>query len=207
MDKLGVHTILRCPGITDTRKDKGKTMTNRWIRLACVGMFALCLAFAALPAKALTVSAGNPAPEFELKDLDGKVVKLADYRGKVVMMAFWASWCPRCMEELAFLQGLYTGKKDQLTILAINQDTKNLSQAHVDSLRSEIKQMGLEFPVLLDTEFEVWQKYGINALPTSVVVDKEGKIVYAEPNYYWASQKKIRNVLAGLGIGTPEAED
>lgn len=180
-----------------------KIFGKKWLM---AGFLAAAIALTALGASALTVSAGKPAPDFTLKDINGKAVHLADYKGKVVMMAFWASWCPRCMEELAFLQGLYTGRQDQLVILAINQDTKNLSQTHIESLREETTQMGLEFPILFDTEFEVWQKYGINALPTSVIVDKTGMIVFAEPNYYWASQKKIRSVLAGLGIGTAEAE-
>jgi peroxiredoxin len=93
-----------------------------------------------------------------------------------------------------------------MVVLAINQDTKNLSDTHIEKLKASIDEMGLEFPVLIDKEFEAWQKYGINALPTSVIVDREGKVAFAEPNYYWASQKKIKAVLAGLGIGKTAKE-
>ena len=154
--------------------------------------------------KALSVKEGEPAPDFEITSIDGAKVKLSSFRGKVVLLAFWASWCPRCMEELAFLQGLYTGYKDKLTVLAVNQDTKNLSETHLAKLKETVKEMGLEFPILIDLEFEAWQKYGINALPTSIIVDKDGKVLFAEPNYYWASQKKIKNLLAGVGIGKAE---
>lgn len=160
-------------------------------------------AFATL-GHALTVKDGDMAPDFEISTLDGKKVKLSSYRGKVVLLAFWASWCPRCLEELAFLQGLYTGNKEKLTVLAVNQDTKNLSDAHLAKLKETVAEMNLSFPILIDLEFDAWQKYGINALPTSIIVDPAGKVVFAEPNYYWASQNKIKGILAGLGIGKAE---
>ncbi|MBI5441176.1 MAG: TlpA family protein disulfide reductase [Deltaproteobacteria bacterium] len=143
------------------------------------------------------------APDFSLEDVNGKPVTLSAYRGKVVLLAFWASWCPRCMEELAFLQGLSTGLEKELAVLAINQETQNLSPAHVAKLRDEVSGLGIQFPVLLDKNLDVWQAYGINALPTSVILDRDGSVRFAEPNYYWASQKKIKAVLAGLGIGSP----
>lgn len=174
---------------------------SRFLLLATV--FALALSLAA-QSHALTVKDGDPAPDFEISTIDGGKVKLSSFKGKVVLLAFWASWCPRCMEELAFLQGLYTAYKDNLTVLAINQDTKNLSEAHLAKLKETVKEMGLGFPVLIDLEFDAWQKYGINALPTSIIVNKEGKIVFAEPNYYWASQSKIKNILAAEGIGKAE---
>lgn len=165
---------------------------------------ALILGLFATTGHALTVKDGDMAPDFEISTLDGTKTKLSSYKGKVVLLAFWASWCPRCLEELAFLQGLYTGNKDKLTVLAINQDTKNLSETHLAKLKETVTEMNLSFPVLIDLEFEAWQKYGINALPTSIIVDQEGKIVFAEPNYYWASQNKIKGILAGLGIGKAE---
>ena len=182
-----------------------KTSLSRTLVKPLLLALLICLAVTTT-ASAITVKEGETAPDFEITTLAGEPVKLADYRGKVVLLAFWASWCPRCMEELAFLQGLYTGFKDQLTVLAINQDTKNLSESHLAKLQKDVNEMGLEFPVLVDLEFDAWQKYGINALPTSIIVDTDGKVVFAEPNYYWASQKKIKNVLAGLGIGKPVEE-
>lgn len=170
-----------------------------------MAVIAFALTFtAAAPSNALTVKDGDAAPDFEITKIDGGKTKLSSYKGKVVLLAFWASWCPRCMEELAFLQGLYTAYSDKLTVLAVNQDTKNLSEAHLSKLKETVKEMGLSFPVLIDLEFDAWQKYGINALPTSIIVDPGGKVAFAEPNYYWASQKKIKNILAGMGIGKAE---
>lgn len=154
----------------------------------------------ARPGHAVCLELGQEAPDFTISDIDGNPVTLSKLRGKVVLLAFWASWCPRCMEELAFLQGLYTGLSDELEVLAINQETQNLSATHVAKLKEEIEELGIEFPILLDKELEVWKSYCINALPTSVILDKEGKVRFVEPNYYWASQKKIKTVLRELGV-------
>ncbi|RMG93373.1 MAG: TlpA family protein disulfide reductase, partial [Candidatus Dadabacteria bacterium] len=138
--------------------------------------------------------------DFTIEDINGSPVSLSSFQGKVVLMAFWASWCPRCMEELAFLQGLYTGNEDKMVILAVNQETQNLSASHVAKLKEDIETLGITFPVLLDKNLDVWKLYCINALPTSVILDQEGNVRFAEPNYYWASQKKIRKVLEDLGV-------
>jgi peroxiredoxin len=173
------------------------------------GVFALCVAVALFwagappQARALCLETGTPAPDFVLEDMDGQPVKLSDYRGKVVFLAFWASWCPRCMEELAFLQGLYTGLSKDLVVLAVNQETQNLSKTHVARIKEEVAGLGIQFPILLDKELTVWKSYCINALPTSVILDREGNVRFAEPNYYWASQKKFRAVLEELGVAVP----
>ncbi len=170
-------------------------------RTILVALIVLSFALSAGTAMALSVGKGDMAPDFTLNNLDDKPVKLSDGRGKVVLLAFWASWCPRCMDELAFLQELYAEHKDEMVVIAVNQDTKNLSKTHLEKLKVDIAKMKLGYEVLLDLKFEAWQQYGINALPTSVIIDREGKIVYVEPNYYWASQKKIKGVLKELGLG------
>ena len=180
-------------------------MERRYFRNLAVLLAAVLvvLSFASV-GRALTVKDGEAAPDFEISKLEGGKAKLSSYKGKVVLLAFWASWCPRCLEELAFLQGLYTGNKDKLTVLAINQDTKNLSETHLAKLKEMVAEIGVTFPILIDLDFDVWQRYGINALPTSIIVDKDGKVLFAEPNYYWASQKKIKGILAAQGIGKAE---
>lgn len=180
-------------------------MTKRVLRAAVLGFLVLvyCGALRADSANALCVDEGKPAPDFSLEDLNGKRVTLSELKGKVVLLAFWASWCPRCMEELAFLQGLYTGFEKDLTVLAINQETQNLSASHVAKLKDEIANFGIQFPVLLDRNLDVWKLYCINALPTSIILDREGVVRFAEPNYYWASQKKIKTILLELGVSKP----
>jgi len=151
-------------------------------------------------ATAICVEAGKDAPGFTLEDVDGNIVSLSDYKGKVVMIAFWASWCSRCMEEMSFLQGLYASLSNDIVVLAINQETQNLSPKHVEKLKTELKELGISFPILLDKELDVWSSFCINALPTSVILDRDGKVYFAEPNYYWASQEKITKALVDLGV-------
>ncbi len=172
-------------------------MRRQWISALLVASF---LVLGTAPGWSLCLKQGQTAPDFTIEDIDGNPVTLSSFRGKVVLMAFWASWCPRCMEELAFLQGLATALKDELVVLAINQETQNLSPKHVAKLKKEIQDLGISFPVLLDKNLDVWKLYCINALPTSVILDRDGKVRFAEPNYYWASQKKIRKVLEELGV-------
>lgn len=152
---------------------------------------------------ALCVAEGRPAPDFTLETLEGGVAELSALRGRPVLLVFWATWCPRCMEQLAFLQGLQTSLGDRLAILAVNQETQLLSPAHVAKLREELRALGIELPVPLDRELSVWQDYCIGALPTTVILDREGIVRFAEPNFYWASREKIESVLRGLGVRLP----
>jgi thiol-disulfide isomerase/thioredoxin len=115
-------------------------------------------------------------------------------------MAFWASWCSRCLEELTFLQELNADLSDDIVVLAINQETQNLSATHVEQLKQQAAELGVEYPIVLDRDLDVWSAYCINALPTSVILDRKGVIRFAEPNYYWASKKKITKVLLELGV-------
>jgi peroxiredoxin len=152
------------------------------------------------PAKAICVEEGQVAPDFTLESIDGKSVSLSSHRGKVVVIAFWAAWCPPCLEELTFLQELSAELSNDVVVLAVNQETQLLSQAHVEQLKHQVAEWGIEHPILLDKNLDVWGEYCINALPTSVIIDREGEIRFAETNYYWASNEKITNVLSDLGV-------
>jgi peroxiredoxin len=156
---------------------------------------ALCLsAFSPIPASALTVEVGQPVPKVTLPTIDGQSVALDSFKGKIVLIAFWASWCPRCGEELTFLQGIYKSSPD-IVVLAVNQESQNISRAHIERVKNTLKEWKIDFPVLLDKNLDAWNAFGINALPTSVIVDKKGMIRYAEANYYWATQERIAEVI------------
>lgn len=161
---------------------------------------ALILAlFAILPAaaSALCVEVGKPVADLTLPTIDGKSVSLSSYRGKIVLLAFWASWCPRCMEELTFLQGIYKSSPD-IVVLAINQESQNISSAHIERIRKSLKESRIDFPVLLDRNLDAWNAFCINALPTSVIVDPKGKVRFAEANYYWATQDKLADIIGAI---------
>jgi peroxiredoxin len=118
---------------------------------------------------------GFLAPDFELETLDGERAALSDYRGQVVLINLWASWCPPCRAEMPAMQAAYTAFQDQgFVILAVNA-------THQDSLQDAtafVEERGLTFPILLDREGIVAQKYRSHLLPTSFFVDREGIIRY-----------------------------
>jgi peroxiredoxin len=116
---------------------------------------------------------GVPAPDFELTSLDGKRVKLSDFRGKAVLLNFWATWCSPCKVEMPWfvdLQKKYGN--DGLVILGIAMDDTDTPK--IAQFASE---MGVNYPVLLGTD-KVSEQYGnVDYLPTSFYIDREGRIV------------------------------
>jgi len=115
----------------------------------------------------------DAAPDFQLETLDGRKVRLSDYKGKVVLLNFWATWCASCAQEMPRLVELYDKYRNRgIEILAISTDEKT---DHPKVARY-VKQRNLNFTVLFDNGME--KSYGIDGLPTSVVVDKQGVIRY-----------------------------
>lgn len=151
-------------------------------------------------AHALCVEAGKPIQDVTLPQLDGGSLSLSALRGKIVLLAFWASWCPRCEEELTFLQGVYKGSPD-IVVVAINQESQNISKAHVERIRKAIRDWKIDFPVLVDRNLDAWNAFCINALPTSVILDKKGVVRFAEANYYWATQDKLAETILQIRSG------
>jgi thiol-disulfide isomerase/thioredoxin len=107
--------------------------------------------------------------------MDGEPHRLADYEGKVVLVNFWATWCPPCRKEMPSLERLYQQFKDQpFMVLAVNQwETDD----HVFSYMGELNVFP-EFPILFDSESTISEAYGVRGLPTSVIIDQHGRIRY-----------------------------
>ena len=114
---------------------------------------------------------GGPAPEFTLKDLKGHPVSLADYRGKVVLLNFWATWCEPCKKEMPEMQAAYEKFKDRgFVVLSVNfgEDSDPAGAFAHHGL--------LTFPILLDPKVSVAARYGVVSLPVSFFIDSEGII-------------------------------
>lgn len=165
--------------------------------LACV---VAMMVFYAPNTCALCVEIGKAVPDVTLPNLAGEKVSLSGMRGKIVLLAFWASWCPRCEEELTFLQGVYKTSPD-IVVVAINQESQNISKAHIERIKITLKDWKIDFPVLVDKSLDAWNAFCINALPTSIILDKKGVVRFAEPNYYWATQDKIAEVIQAIRLG------
>ncbi|MFX3623673.1 MAG: peroxiredoxin family protein [Ectobacillus sp.] len=114
------------------------------------------------------------APNFRLRTLDGKEVSLSDYRGKTVILNFWATWCPPCRAEMPDMERLYKdiNKKD-VEILAVNATS---SERSIEAVKTFISDNRFTFPVLLDEEGSVNALYRITSIPTSYVLDPKGII-------------------------------
>jgi len=113
-----------------------------------------------------------PAPDFELPDNNGNTDSLARYRGKVVLLNFWATWCPPCREEMPSLQSLYHVLADQgLVVLAIAADRGNKK-----GIMEFAGKLAIDFPVLLDPDGDVRNTYEVSGLPMSYLIGRDGKI-------------------------------
>ena len=114
---------------------------------------------------------GGKAPDFTLNDLDGKAVSLSDYRGKVVLISFWASWCGPCRVEIPHMIKVYDELHDQgFEILAVNLRENESTAAKF------AKAAKMDFPILLDRDGKVSAAYYARGIPTSVFVDRQGII-------------------------------
>lgn len=113
------------------------------------------------------------APEFNLVDMNGKQHKLSDYRGKPVIVNFWATWCPPCREELPAMNRAWGEIKNQgIEMLAVNVGEDE------DTIFSFMGDYPIDFTVLLDESGDIINEWPVKGVPTTFVVDPEGKLVY-----------------------------
>ncbi|MDX5716106.1 cytochrome c biogenesis protein/redoxin, partial [Clostridioides difficile] len=121
--------------------------------------------------------------DFTLTDQYGKTHKLSDYEGKVVFLNFWATWCPPCKEEMPYIEQLYKDynkNNDDVVILGVASPNlgREGSREHVVNF---LKEQGYTFPVVLDEDGALAYQYGINAFPTTFIIDKEGYVTQYIP--------------------------
>lgn len=114
---------------------------------------------------------GTTAEDFRLADLDGKQQSLSQYRGKVVLVNFWATWCKPCTTEMPAMQAMYDKLREKgFVVLAINELEDE------PKVREHIQQHGHTFPVLMDRDNKVANQFGVFGLPVSVFIDEKGVV-------------------------------
>jgi peroxiredoxin len=140
-------------------------------------VIALLVALAGLPAfdvwsmGSRVPTVGMQAEDFQLVDLDGKAQSLSQYRGKIVLLNFWATWCKPCTTEMPAMQASFDKLRDKdFVVLAVNELEDDAR------VREHIKQYGHTFPVLLDRDNKVANQFGVFGLPVSVFIDQEGRV-------------------------------
>jgi thiol-disulfide isomerase/thioredoxin len=174
-------------------------MQSFWRRTGCIASILVVLISVApaMSAPALAPWGGGPAPGLALKDLDGRAHDLAAYRGKVVLVNFWATWCEPCRQEMPSIQRLsekLAGKP--FVVLAVNVDEP---EARVRNFLNDTR---FDLPVLLDANKLVTRQWGARLLPVTFIVGPDGRLRYrllGETD--WSSQSTVALISALMNGG------
>jgi peroxiredoxin len=152
-------------------------MKNK-LGLAALAVMASAAIIGAAPAPTSANGQTNPvlAPDFELTDLTGKTISLSDYKGKILFLNFWATWCPPCRNEIADFVEAYKENKDKgLEILGISLDTKGK-----DTVSAFVEKYKVNYPIVLESRYKTQQLIDDyepgQFIPTTIIIDKQGRI-------------------------------
>lgn len=137
------------------------------------------------------VNVGDVAPDFTVTMLDGRVIKLSELRGNVVMLCFWATWCPPCRQELAHLQegviDVFAGEKFVVLPISRGEERKVVEKFITDN--------GYKFGVGLDSDRAIYDLYASNYIPRTFIVDKQGKVVYRNAGYDEVIAQEVNDAI------------
>ena len=172
------------------RKHKKKSIWQLLVMLVLAIAIILFMLLAPTPAQAQTqdrptpeqatlVKDGMVAPDFELTMFDGSVVKLADLKGKVVLLNFWATWCPPCRKELSRVEKdiIEKFKGQDFVFLPVSRGEKK------EVVAAFREKMGYTFPMGLDADSNIYKKYAETYIPRNFLIGKDGKVVKASVGY------------------------
>lgn len=135
----------------------------------------------------------QPAPDFTLRSNSGSNVKLKELRGRVVLINFWATWCGPCRQEMPLLESLHKRYRDTgFVLLGVNIDDSP------DKARTMAKGLGVSFPVLFDSKKAVSRAYQVSGMPTTVIVDRDGKVRFVHRGYRPGVEEKYLDQVRGL---------
>ncbi|WP_240419459.1 redoxin domain-containing protein [Paenibacillus periandrae] len=149
---------------------------RKWTTLVVIVVIGAALIYTLFqpqPKLAHSLKPGDPAPDFTSITLDGASIKLSDYRGKGVLLNFWASWCTPCVEEMPRMNKAYRLNTSNVEIIAVNVGESR------GTAREFLTTLGIDFPVWLDPSGEAAQSYKVTGLPATFLIDKQGRLVKA----------------------------
>ncbi len=169
-----------------TRRVASLLRATRIVLFALLGLGASLSATAVAPATA--------APDFTLRTMDGRNLRLQEMRGQVVLVNFWATWCGPCRQEMPHLNKLYDKyRASGFVLLGVNVDEDPRMAAGI------AQKLGVKFPVLLDTDKRVSKLYALETMPSTVLIDRDGRIQYLHRGYVTGYEdtyeKQIRELL------------
>lgn len=121
---------------------------------------------------------GEIPPDFELKTLEGNIIKLSEQKGRKVILNFWASWCPPCKAEMPHMENFYKtkAKEQNVEIVAVNLTNAERGRDRIETVKNFVEEYGLTFPIPLDENGEVRNTYQIISIPTTYMIDTDGLI-------------------------------
>jgi peroxiredoxin len=157
------------------------------------GIRAAAVAAFALACTTLTGASNGPAPAFSLPARSGGTVSLADLKGQVVMINFWASWCGPCRQEMPLLDQMhkkYESLGFKLLGVNVESDTKDAELM--------LAKVPVTFPILFDRENKVSQMYSVNAMPSTVFIDRKGNVRYLHRGYKAGDESEYLNQIRAL---------
>lgn len=187
-----------------SNKDKGST-TKTIIGVVVIIVVVVLLVVTSQRQKFEPVVEGKTAPDFTLPDLKGRMVRLSDYKGKVVFVNFWATWCKPCEEEMPSMQVMYEAVKKKypnFELLAVSIDKKT-----PDVVEAFAKKYGVTFPVLHDRKGKIKEIYKTTGVPETFIIDQNGVIaekVWGPRN--WSRQDSIMIIMELLTNGPASPE-
>lgn len=165
---------------------------------------ALLICLAAVAASPVAAGSGELKPvkgavvaaDFAAADLQGHAMRFGTLRGKVVLLNFWATWCPPCLKEMPAMERLHRAYKDRgLVVLGLSQD-----QAGADKVRAFVDKLQVTFPIWHDRDGLVGRQYSIPGVPTSYLIGADGRMAYrALGEYDWSGPEARAVVEALLG--------
>lgn len=152
-----------------TSRSKSRKQATLFQQNAAVWLFAGLVIVILMVMFSVAGNQSAAAPSFESTTLTGETVRLSDYRGQVVMLNFWATWCPPCRAEMPTIQEMYEQRQqDGFVVLAINNAEMPAQ------VRPFVEVLSLEFPIVLDMEAQLQRAFAIQGYPTSIFIGPDG---------------------------------
>jgi peroxiredoxin len=162
-------------------------MLTQWTKFGLVALTTVFLATAA------NATGDQPAPTFSLPSRGGATIDLSQYKGQVVMINFWASWCVPCRQEMPLLESIYKKYKPLgFTLIGVNVEP---DQKEAENF---LKQTPVSFPVLFDAKSQVSGLYNVQVMPTTVFIDRKGKVRLVHQSYQPGAENLYMDQIRAL---------
>jgi len=166
-------------------------MMTKWLSTA--GTLAALAFSLVVPLNAYGVGVQDNAPDFTLKSLQGSNMRLEEYRGQVVLINFWASWCGPCRQEMPLLDRLHHRYEDTgFAVLGVNVEGETAPAQKI------VDKTNVTFPILIDDGQKVSEMYNLQAMPSTVVIDRDGVVRYIHLGYKPGDEAKYVEVVKKL---------